>query len=104
MDFPYSSATVEPGNTLTPAPPRSTTSHPACQCDPEVAGAIATAEEHDENAPLRNMAPLAVRVPRLPVRRPEAHPALRTAYDTLIAHMATVEGVGPGAWIVRGWW
>ena len=29
------------------------------------------AEEYDENAPLRNMAPLAVRVPRLPVR-PEA--------------------------------
>lgn len=29
------------------------------------------------DAPLRNMAPLAVRVPRLPVR-PEAHPALRT--------------------------
>lgn len=36
-----------------------------------------TVEECDENAPLRNMAPLAVRVPRLPVR-PEAHPALRT--------------------------
>ena len=43
----------------------------------ELAGAIATVEEYDENAPLRNMAPLAVRVPRLPVR-PEAHPALRT--------------------------
>ena len=33
-----------------------------------------TVEEYDENAPLRNMAPLAVRVPRLPVR-PEAHPS-----------------------------
>ena len=52
----------------------------ACEhCGHELAGAIATAEEHDENAPLRNMAPLAVRVPRLPVRRPEARPALRAA-------------------------
>lgn len=36
-----------------------------------------TVEECNENAPLRNMAPLAVRVPRLPVRRleTEAHPA-----------------------------
>ena len=43
-----------------------------------------TVEDYDENAPLRNMAPLAVRVPRLPVRRPEteARPALRAAYDT----------------------
>lgn len=51
----------------------------ACEhCGHELAGAIATVEEHDEDAPLRNMAPLAVRVPRLPVR-PEAHPALRAA-------------------------
>ena len=52
----------------------------ACEhCGHELAGAIATVEECDENAPLRNMAPLAVRVPRLPVRRPEteARPALR---------------------------
>ena len=33
------------------------------------------------DAPLRNMAPLAVRVPRLPVRRPETRPALRAAPD-----------------------
>ena len=32
------------------------------------------------DAPLRNMAPLAVRVPRLPAR-PGAHPALRTTPD-----------------------
>lgn len=44
------------------------------------AGRELTVEEYDENAPLRNMAPLAVRVPRLPARRPEAeaHSALRT--------------------------
>ena len=51
----------------------------ACEhCGHELAGAIATVEECDEDAPLRNMAPLAVRVPRLPVRGQEAHPALRT--------------------------
>ena len=53
----------------------------ACEhCGHELAGAIATVEEYDEDAPLQNMAPLAVRVPRLPVR-PVAHPALRTAPD-----------------------
>ena len=49
----------------------------ACEhCGHELAGAIATAEDYDENAPLQNMAPLAVRVPRLPAR-PEARPAPR---------------------------
>ena len=53
----------------------------ACEhCGHELAEAIATVEEHDEDAPLRNMAPLAVRVPRLPVR-PEARPALRATPD-----------------------
>lgn len=51
----------------------------ACEhCGHELARAIEVAEEHDENAPLRNMALLAVRVPRLPVRpEAEAHPTLR---------------------------
>lgn len=65
----------------------------ACEhCGHELAGAIATVEECDEDAPLRNMAPLAVRVPRLPVRRPEARPS------PIPAIIATVVGVG--IWVV----
>ena len=41
-----------------------------------------------DDAPLRNMAPLAVRVPRLPVR-PEARPALRAANEKGDATPAT---------------
>ena len=68
----------------------------ACEhCGHELAGAIATAEECDENAPLQNMAPLAVRVPRLPVRpEAEAHPS------PVPAIIATVVGVG--VWVVVG--
>ena len=62
----------------------------ACEhCGHELADeAIVTVEEYDENAPLRNMAPLAVRVPRLPVR-PEARPALRAANEKGDATPAT---------------